>query len=133
MENVLSGPYREDTFGAFERLVNPDSICLDIGAYIGLTAMALTILATKDRVIAIEADKRNFAFLQTNIEANRFANITPLHHLVGAKGGQGMPRASRKFGLEETRMRSLSVDTIVAGQGLPRVEFIKIDGDGSEL
>ncbi len=49
-----------------ETVVQPEWICLDIGANLGAHTMALAVLAHQGRVVAFEADASNFALLSRN-------------------------------------------------------------------
>lgn len=52
-----------------ERVVKPDSTCLDIGANIGAHTLSLATLAYMGRVIGFEADPNNRALLARNVAA----------------------------------------------------------------
>jgi FkbM family methyltransferase len=152
IKSMQDGVYFEDTIGAFLQLVKSDGVALDIGANIGITAMALATIASKGRVVAVEADRRNYADLTRNIDVNGFDNVVPLQHLVGVDGAsktflynvinpacststsrENAAQISRRGNLEEVYFTCKSLDRIVADQGLSRLDFIKMDVDGGEL
>jgi FkbM family methyltransferase len=64
-----------------ESVVQPDWVCLDIGANIGVHTLSLGALAHDGRVVAFEADAANFALLARNAEAlgRKRASIEPVH------------------------------------------------------
>jgi FkbM family methyltransferase len=51
-----------------EQLVQPDWVCLDIGANIGVHTLALATLARSGKVFAFEAGPTNFRYLERNTE-----------------------------------------------------------------
>ncbi len=51
------------------RTVQPDWVCLDIGANLGVHTLSLAVLAHEGRVVAFEADATNFALLSGNADA----------------------------------------------------------------
>jgi FkbM family methyltransferase len=51
----------------FEHTIQPDWVCFDIGANIGIHTLNLATLATQGRVVAFEADSRNLEWLGENI------------------------------------------------------------------
>lgn len=53
----------------FSLIVQPDSICLDIGANIGAQSLVLARLAPRGRVWAVEASEKNHARLLENLAA----------------------------------------------------------------
>jgi FkbM family methyltransferase len=52
-----------------EAVVQPDWVCLDIGANLGAHALSLAVLAPAGRVVAFEADADNFRLLSRNAAA----------------------------------------------------------------
>jgi FkbM family methyltransferase len=52
-----------------EANVQPDWVCMDVGANIGTHTLTLAVLGQAGRVIAIEAGPQNFAFLKSNVAA----------------------------------------------------------------
>jgi len=149
LSTIPADRYHEEIFDAFAAVVRPDSICIDVGANLGITAIVLAQLARNGRVVAIEADDRTYGFLRRNVGG--FGSIVPLQCLIGAEGGEktflfnslepgSSPSTSpehaatiARFGLEPTRMACMTLDRVVADQQLARVDFIKIDVEGGEL
>jgi FkbM family methyltransferase len=74
----------------FERLVEPDWVCVDIGANIGVHSLTLAALATAGRVIAFEASDLNFRHLVEN--AGRLGEprgeIVCVHHALWDRPGE---------------------------------------------
>lgn len=66
--------------------IDEQSNILDIGGHIG-TLGALCCSLTKGKVISIEADPGNFAYLKENKELNGFDNWEVLNYAAGATNG----------------------------------------------
>jgi hypothetical protein len=62
-----------------------DSVCLDVGANIGATALLLARRC--ERLFAIEASPINAEFLRQNISNNGIENCTTIEAAVGAEAG----------------------------------------------
>lgn len=116
---------------ALKTLIKPDSICLDIGANYGIFSLAMSQLAKQ--VIAFEPDTQCLIALARTLEG--IDNVTVHPWIVGREDTTG------SF-VEDPEWRSSS--HFVPGQGeavcrsldsmnLERVDFIKVDAEGSEL
>jgi len=149
--SLPNGPYHDPLFDIFATLVREESVCIDIGANIGVTALVLAHLAPAGRVLAIEPDGESFSYLSQNIEANRLANVVTLRHLLGATGAQkvfirnsqipacsasaseSIARGIAHSGLEHVAMTCTPLDEVAEVQALRRLDFIKIDCEGADL
>src|SRR5579871_4102906 len=71
----------------FERLVQPDWECLDLGANIGVHTLNLASLAS--RVFAFEASIENFEFLVHNVRVAGLAEkVDPINKAVWREAGE---------------------------------------------
>jgi FkbM family methyltransferase len=151
--SIPDGRYHEDTFEIFRKVVTPDAICLDIGANVGLSTLALASLATRGRVFALEADARTCRFLGGNIGNNGLSNVTVEHCFIGLDGGQKtflfcahdparspsmQPELLGKINgaaerWDPVEVQCLSVDEFVSSHGLERLDFIKLDCEGADI
>ncbi len=128
----------------FEQVLRPGMTLVDVGANIGhYTLEAARRVGAAGRVIAFEPEPNNFELLCRNIEANRYANVTPVrkalsnhsgvarlalsaenlggHHLEYASGD------SRSIAIE-----MLTLDEYFRGTA-QAVDVLKMDAEGSEL
>ena len=68
--------------------LEPDSVVLDVGANIGLTALMLCSLVPRGHVYAIEASPINVDYLRRNLAANGLTNCTVIETAVGNEAGE---------------------------------------------
>jgi FkbM family methyltransferase len=129
--------------------IKEGDVVVDIGANIGmLSAYALSKNAFK--VFSIEPDAKTFSHLQSNLK--NFKNITLIN-----KGASGKDEELRFFssnissvssscndqnlnlstlseeGVEETVIDCLSPKTLFESYGISKIDFLKIDCEGSEF
>src|SRR5205085_10027036 len=60
----------DSVMAAIKPHVKPDSVCLDVGANIGLYALGLSHLAPSGRVYAFEPSPSAYGHLQSHLETN---------------------------------------------------------------
>jgi FkbM family methyltransferase len=138
-------------------LIKPTDVCLDIGANLGAHTMVLADLASRGSVYAFEPSSITAGFLSENIRANCLANAQceqiglgrqrgtqEFTNLVGLEGcsfvspqenvddvivrawGQKLERVTEKIVIE-------MLDNWIAQNRIDRVDFVKMDAEGSEL
>jgi FkbM family methyltransferase len=78
---VRSFPHWEpNTFKTFRQVVNNEKIAIDIGAWIGLTAIWLS--KHFKEVVCIDADKKSVVSLEKNLQASNCANYKIINDAV---------------------------------------------------
>jgi FkbM family methyltransferase len=144
---------------AMARLIKPDDICLDIGANIGVYTLIMSDLARRGNVHAFEPSSMNYNFLRQNITDNRISNATPHRLALGNKVGRSdfhyLPQyAGSSFGGHQTAnqdpdkiildtwgthwprftetVECLTLDQWMIQNSIDRLDFIKMDVEGSE-
>jgi FkbM family methyltransferase len=132
---------------ALQQLVRPNSVCFDIGANIGLTTIALSLLAPAGRVIAVEPGAETFGFLQQNVEQNGLKNVECVRALIGASGERrafyhnalnpsgstSMPVDKQVIAGDLQVMECLSLDQLAERPGAKPPDVVKIDAEGQEI
>lgn len=126
MDMVLHGEYEPNTTKLVKEHVKPGDVCLDVGASIGyFTTLLAKCAGPTGKVIAIEATKNQFPYLQRNIEANELTNVEA--HNVAASDTEEEILIQCNAG-NVNKVRGIPLDTIVK---VP-IDFMKMDIDGSE-
>ncbi len=144
----LGGEFEPNTVTLFARLCDADDQVIDVGANIGMTALALAQICHQGRVVAIEPILRTFEYLKQNISASNTPNVEILNFALGSSEGtvlmQGHPSnfacsfVADKYKIPANDHFAQSVplkrlDNIFPELPLDRVDFLKVDVEGFEL
>lgn len=140
-ERVASGAWEPETFRVYDRYVDARTTVLDVGAWIGPTALYAAHLARK--VYAFEPDPRAFAELQANAACNPALAVEPVNAAVGLAEGtarlkvRGAPGDSMSSLIyaragEGYDVRALRLDAFVEARGVEGPLFVKVDVEGFE-
>lgn len=127
----------------FIRSLRPDTVFLDIGAYIGQYTLLAAKYAPKGQVIACEPHPQSFARLAAHLARNHLKNVFALQRAVGGQQTERAllclsdqisdsriaPQPSDKSFIE---VAMTTLDEIVHEFGLPKVDLVKIDVEGAE-
>jgi len=121
------------------KLVRPGQVVLDLGAHVGL--YSLTAAAVGCRVAAVEASPRNAQLLSESARCNRFEMLQVVQAAVSDRAGTVEFNVHGPYGhvyapgsnMLGTKVRAATVEQILGEMGLSRVDFIKMDVEGSEL
>lgn len=114
-----------------------DANVLDLGANIGAYAV-LAAGFTKGKVIAIEADPKNFAVLEENRKNNNFENLVCYNVAASDEDGQvefcqagpGGHILAEGWGNKSISIRAQAIDNLLSSI---RIDFIKLDVEGYEI
>ena len=116
--------------------VPEDSVCLDIGANIGLKTLFLSRHLSGGQVIAIEAAPKVGECLERNVAVNHARNVTVEHIAIGDRSGVTNFADTSAYGHISENGVEVAVTTmpaLIERLGLSRVDFIKIDVEGFEF
>jgi methyltransferase, FkbM family len=143
---VKGGGWETRTFRFFRENITPETLVLDVGAWIGPTAFYAAQFG--ERCIAFEPDPVAFAELQDNVRANEQADwvsrITIANAAItvdggplslGSRSGGGDSMSSALFADEDTRwvVPSKRLQDVLQESAKPgQPVFIKIDIEGGE-
>jgi len=121
--------------------INKKDIVVDVGAHIGIFSIYAALKATQGKVYAYEPVPKNFRLLNHNIKLNNLNNITPLNlaisdskrkkkiYLTDSSGTASV------FGRRKQRfysIKAIGLKDIFEDSGLKKINFLKIDCEGSE-
>lgn len=139
-QRAAGGEWERDTLDFVAGHIGPDTVVLDIGAWIG----PITLLAAKRaaRVIAVEPDPVARSLL-TGVVARNTDNVTIIAAAVGSERGMLTLYAETEFGDSKTtalkagdettiEVEMLALRDIVAMAPADTPLFIKMDIEGSE-
>jgi FkbM family methyltransferase len=134
--------WEEDTFTIFEQVKNKEATVIDIGAWIGTTAIWLS--NNFKNVVAIESDPVSVDFLKRNLAASDCHNVTiceqpisnvvkdvvfgPRHQNLNESMSHIKERATNP---NDIILRTITFDGLVIPEG-SHVSFIKCDIEGGE-
>jgi FkbM family methyltransferase len=137
-----------DTLAAIGRAILPaDGVVADIGANIGLSALALAPLVPRGRILAFEPVPAAAGHLRAAAAADPFANIEGIGTAVGAAPGSLAVHVGARFTagshvveqahamgaqLSTIAVPVTTLDAFVAERGLDRLDLVKIDVEGFE-
>ena len=116
-------------------------IVVDIGAHIGLyTIISSKRVGLNGKVVAVEANPRNFQMLNHNIKLNRLNNVIPFNYIAYSKEMDlvlaeyaRMLGGDVKDGHRTAAIHVNTLDNLLQQNGIREVNWIKIDVEGAEL
>jgi FkbM family methyltransferase len=140
--------FEPDNIAILKLLCDEDSRVLDIGANIGMTALAFSQICPRGQVAAIEPVPPTFRHLQRNVTKARARNLKIFNFALGSRAGsvlmQGHPSnfacsfvadnytiPGRDHFSYEVPVRRL--DDTFSELSLDRLDFLKVDVEGFEL
>ena len=116
--------------------LRPDSVVIDAGGNIGLTALMLSLLLPDGHVHVFEALPANAALLRQNIAGNGINNVSVNAVALGDRPGhismRGAGSSSHVAPTGEAGIPMVTLDGYMAETGLSRVDFVKMDVEGFE-
>ncbi len=130
------GSWEPGTFRIFDQFLVPDKAMLDIGAWIGPTAL-YAAGKVKD-VFAFEPDLVAYESLIQNLALNRAENVVPYPVAVsnqftgipfGPKNGYGDSMSSQLWAKDDVKVPAISLTGLIVDTD---PGFIKIDIEGGE-
>jgi FkbM family methyltransferase len=148
----LFGLFESDTVRAYRKLVRPGDHVLDIGANIGAHTLHLArSVGPSGRVIAVEPTAYAYDKLVRLLDDNRpLSNVVvsrqvmltnrtgselpdELYSSWSVEESEGRHELLQAVGKTTRGARSVTLDDLVQGEGLERIDLIKLDVDGWEM
>jgi FkbM family methyltransferase len=130
---------------AIRRYVAAGDTVYDIGANLGYVSLSLANrVASGGHVIAFEPVPRNIEQFRRNIEINKITNVRLLEFAASDRAGEAVIRVAENWSTaslvwhrnnptaSEIRIRTVSIDELVATGELSYPKFVKIDVEGAE-
>lgn len=129
--------------GVYERVHRPQEgdTVIDVGAYVGMFSVRASYrVLSAGKVFAIEPSQSSNVYLDRNTFWRK--NVTRVPVALGAKSGYGRltstdaspcHQLTQREDKDTEEVRIETLDDMVARLGVGKVDFIKIDVEGSEL
>jgi FkbM family methyltransferase len=127
--------------------LNKDSIVIDIGAYIGTYSIRFCKIAYKGKIVSIEPLYDNYLMLVYNAKLNNCKNLYSVNMGIWSEEGtksifyksDRMTLATLNINLIDKQsnfhknlIKVTTLDKLINSLGLTKIDFIKIDVEGSE-
>lgn len=139
--------FEPETIAIFKSFCQNNFQILDLGANIGLTAIALANICTQGKVAAIEPMPPTFAMLKKNLLYSNMHNVKAYNFAVGNKEDTVIMQGSHSFlagafisNVHKNEAQDLSekvpvkrLDDTFDLFDMDQVDFMKIDVEGYEL
>ena len=130
-----------DDADALQTWVTPGSTAIDVGANIGFfTILFARWVGPSGRVVAVEPEAENISLLRQRLEEAGVSGVVSVIEGVAAEQPGTLHLvlnpfhpADHRIGAQGVRVRSWTIDEIMAQFGWPAVSLIKIDVQGSEI
>jgi FkbM family methyltransferase len=146
---AASGRWEPHVTAAFQALLEPGDVCVDVGANIGYNALlAAQLVGPEGHVYALEPSAQTHEWLLENLQLNGTSNVTALRVAAGAADGEillrdrpeGQSVRSAVGGIDESlpaeSLVSVPVQTVaslIQPSEAARLRLVKIDVEGFEL
>lgn len=145
-EDLESGKWESDTFDVFDRYLDKDTVFIDIGGWIGSTALYATQLVK--RSIVFEPDEVAHKELTANLDQNREASWHAHTEIIQAaiapesgsvnlgfryESGDSMSSVLLGNAVDSTQVKSINLTGFLTERNLSNEKlFVKMDVEGFE-
>lgn len=135
--------FEPHTVALLDSLCDVDSRIIDVGANIGLTALAMTQTSPEGEIRAVEPVKNTYRHLLANVEMSQAENVTCFNFAVGRESSRvkmyvddrnlASAFVTDRDVTDEDAISMHSLDDAFPQMNMHSVDFIKIDVEGLEL
>jgi len=127
----------------FKQQIKPDTIFIDVGAYIGQYAQLAARIAHEGKIYAFEPNPETVQRLKKHIAANQFENITvipkgvgmqnsTLDFFVGEQPSQSSFISTHTSFKQVKKIPVITLDSFCEEEGIKQVDILKIDVEEAE-
>jgi len=140
------GLYEVAKADAMRALLAPGATFVDVGANKGdFALLAARLVGDAGRVLAFEPEPGNCHWIERSLELNGTRNVRLFPLALSDEDGEALLRLSRQSGAHtllpglpgrtegELRVRTRTLDGLLAELGSPRIDMLKLDVEGAEL
>ena len=126
------------------RLIEPEHVCLDIGANTGYYTMLMASRATRGQVHSFEPVLLNWHLLNCGVILNAYTNVCLNNFALGDRAGttefsqstdaaySSLLPGTRKAQVRKFITKIETLDRYTATSGIRRVDVVKLDVEGAE-
>ncbi|MEQ8667349.1 MAG: FkbM family methyltransferase [Rhodospirillales bacterium] len=137
----LPAAHRQELIDAFTPRAG--DVIINCGAFIGFGDIRLAESVTRGRIIAVEASRECFEFLQRNLDASGASVVTPIHRAVWntittmelesdfAQANTLVGEVHK--GRYTQEVETITIDRIVGDHGLKKLDMISLTLNGAEI
>ena len=140
------GYYEKELGDLVKKILKPGDVFLDIGANIGYFSLLAAKHEPTAKIISFEPVSSVFKILEENISRNAAKNVKAVNAGVGETNGEreiylsgedniGMSSFQKpeNYSGKTEKVKVFTIDEWFRSPGLPKVDLIKLDVEGSEL
>jgi FkbM family methyltransferase len=150
--------YEPHIMNLLKKIIRSDSLCIDIGANIGIISLVLGHLSPGGKVYSFEPSMENHSYLMQNIKQSGLCNIEPIKlgiydenkqvkftHINEGSGWSFVDTVNRKAEVKDIInlipvhhsvheiINCIKLDDWMNVKQLNKLDFIKIDVEGAEV
>jgi FkbM family methyltransferase len=139
----------ENILKTFLSMVEKKSkVIYDLGAHVGLYTLLAAKVGGDKTIISFEPEPKSYEKLNKNIELNKLRNVKTFNIALSdyngkttlninkmglASGGHNIAPTGEKKGWRRKSIEVRRLEDLIAEEGLPKPDLIKIDIEGAEL
>jgi FkbM family methyltransferase len=139
------GAYERDTQDAILEFLSETGTFIDVGANIGTLAIPIAKERPQVSIVCVEADPNIHRLLEDNLKRNGCGRARVVSCVAGATDGQlvafyrapedkfGMGSLGPQFDNAPIMLEQRTLDAMLTGMGIDRIDVIKIDVEGAEV
>lgn len=145
------GEIGDNVLLAVRPFVAEDSVCMDVGANLGLFTLPLAVMVPRGRIYAFEPSPASYAYLEENLAENDVTNVDAycsavsdatgviqLSHIPYFTAGsfarsEESPSPGAIGRSELLEVPAITLDDFSRDHALSRLDLVKIDVEGGEL
>ena len=140
------GYYEKELGQLLKKILKPGDVFLDLGANVGYFSLLVANNFPSVKITSFEPVTALFQFMNENISLNNIKNISAINTAVGEKNeekelfvsspdnaGMSSFQQPENYSGKKERVKVVTIDDWFKTSGLPKIDLIKIDIEGSEL
>jgi FkbM family methyltransferase len=149
LEKLLTRRHLVGEYAAISRILKPGDVALDVGANIGTHSVYMSKIVGKNgKLYSFEPVPETSWFLKENLVLNRIENTEVITAALSDQDGSlsmnifpvdfsewnsfGVPDTKESSPINKIDVQTLRLDSFIKNKNISRINFLKIDAEGSE-